>query len=62
MLCSLIWQDPGERLVKLLIVVFEIFLIESHLEDELIEGFDEVALKQLLVHEGFANELANELK
>ena len=57
-----ILQDPSERLVEFLIVVFEVRVVQRVVKDEFIEGLDKVALEQLLIHEGFSHEFTNELE
>ena len=60
MLGSLVLQDPGERLVQLRVIVLQVSLVESHVKDKLVERLDEVAVQQLLVHQGLADELTDE--
>jgi hypothetical protein len=45
-----------------LVVVFKVFVSEGHLQDEFVEGLDEIAVKKLLLEQSLAHKLADEIK
>lgn len=62
MLSSLVLQDPSEGLVQLLIVILQIGLTQWHIQEQLVERLDKVALEQLLIHQSLAYKLSNKVK
>ena len=59
---SIIFQVVIQRFRQSFIVVFQIFCNQGHIKNHLIESTHEIAIKKLLLKQGFRKEFTNELK